>query len=250
MLTKEELARYDRQMRLEGIGAEGQERLKGARVLVAGVGGLGCPAAMYLAAAGVGHLRLVDQDVVDESNLNRQVLHWQKDVGREKVNSAAEKLRQLNPYITVEPIVQTITAENVLALADGCDLIMDCMDNYPTRYVLNEAALQKHIPFIHGAIYGLQGELTTVLPGVTPCLRCIFRGAPPKETFPVVGVTPGVIASLQAMEAIKYITGVGELMAGRLLLFDGNDMRFSEVRIKRNPHCQDCARWLGEVKAA
>jgi len=235
---------------LEGIGAGGQEKLKKARVLVAGVGGLGCPVSVYLAAAGVGHLRLVDQDVVDQSNLNRQVLHWQKDVGGEKVNSAAEKLRQLNPHITIEPIVRTITAENVLALADGCDVIMDCMDNYPTRYVLNEAALRMRIPFVHGAIYGLQGELTTILPGQTPCLRCIFRGAPPKETFPVVGVTPGVIACLQAMEAVKFITGVGGLMEGRLLLFDGNDMQFSEVRIKRNPHCQDCARILGDAKAA
>ncbi|MDP3062551.1 MAG: HesA/MoeB/ThiF family protein [Chloroflexota bacterium] len=250
MLATEELARYDRQIRLEGFGAESQEKLKRARVLVAGVGGLGCPVAMYLAAAGIGHLRLVDEDVVDQSNLNRQVLHWQKDVGREKVLSAAEKLRLLNPHITVEPIVQTISAENVLELADGCDLIMDCMDNYPTRYVLNEAALKKRIPFVHGAIYGLQGELTTVLPGVTPCLRCIFRGAPPKETFPVLGVTPGVIACLQAMEAIKYLTGVGELMAGRLLLFDGNDMQFSEVRIKRNPHCQDCARLPGQARVA
>ncbi len=240
MLNDKELARYDRQLRIDGFGRDGQEKLKAARVIIAGMGGLGSPVATYLAVAGVGHLRIVDKDVVDTSNLNRQILHWEKDIGRKKVESAREKLVQLNPWIEVEAVAETIDEHNVMALVDGCDVIIDAMDNYPTRYLLNRAAIAHKIPFIHGGISGLNGMATTLVPGKGSCLRCIFAEGPPPSTFPVLGIAAGVIGLIQATEAIKCITGVGELLVGRLLLFDGVSLTFREVKVRRRPDCQGC----------
>ncbi len=238
MITDEERKRYHRQILL--FGEEGQEKLKAARVLIAGAGGLGTVIATYLAAAGVGSLRVVDCDIVEASNLNRQILHWGGDVGRSKTASVAEKLSALNGLIRVEEVAGRIDEGNVDAMARGCDLIVDGMDNFPTRYLLNRTAVGMGIPFIHGAVRGMYGQTMTVLPGKTPCLRCLFPGSPPPEVFPIVGATCGVIGSIQATEAIKLLTGQGEPLAGRLLIWDGLAASTDILTIERNPSCPDC----------
>lgn len=240
MLTTEERERYDRQIMIQGVGEKGQERLKEARVVIAGGGGLGSPAAIYLTAAGVGKIRLVDHDTVELSNLNRQVLHWDEDIGRSKVESATEKLKRINPGIEVEALEETITEKNVSRLVAGFDVIVDAMDNLPTRYLLNKAALEHNIPFFHGAIYGFEGRAMTIIPGKTACLRCVYRGVIPEEKFPVIGVTPAVIGSIQATEVIKYLVGVGELLGNKLLIYDGLSMQFTELKVKKDPLCEHC----------
>ena len=242
MLTGDELERYDRQIIVRGFGKEGQERLKRTRVFIAGAGGLGSPIATYLAAAGVGMIRLADHDRVELSNLNRQVLHWDDDIGRSKVDSATEKLKKLNPEVKVEAIGEMITEANVSRLAAGFDLIVDAMDNLPTRYLLNRTALEMDIPFFHGAVYGFEGRVMTVIPGETACLGCVYRGAIPEEKFPVVGVTPAVIGCIQATEVIKYIVGIGQLLTNRLLVYDGLNMKFTEFRVKKDPNCEHCGK--------
>jgi molybdopterin/thiamine biosynthesis adenylyltransferase len=241
MFTKEELERYDRQIMLYGFGKAGQEKLKKAKVFLAGAGGLGSPAAIYLAAAGIGTLLIADHDKVELSNLNRQVLHWEENIGKSKVESAAEKLHNLNTTIKIETIGETITEANVLKLIGGSDLIVDAMDNLPTRYLLNKAAVEKGIPFFHGAVYGFEGRAITVLPGKSACLNCLYHGAMvPQEKFPVIGVTPAVIGCIQATEVIKYILGLGELLTDRLLTYDALQMKFSEFKINRDPNCVVC----------
>jgi len=247
MITRDELQRYDRQIMIRGFGEEGQEKLRRARVFIAGAGGLGSPIAMYLAAAGVGTIRIADHDIVDLTNLNRQVLHWDENISMKKVESAAEKLKKLNPGVEVEAIAETVTEANVSRLVAGCDLIADAIDNLPTRYVLNKAALDKNIPFFHGAVYGFEGRVMTIIPGQTACLWCVYRGAtPPKEKIPVVGVTPAIIGCIQATEVIKYIVGLGELLTNRLLAFDGLGMKFTELTVKRNLNCEHCGHLAGK----
>ena len=241
MLSNEEKERYDRQLLIDDLGVKGQEKLKKSRVLVAGAGGLGSPISIYLGAAGVGALRIVDQDIISLSNMNRQILYNTMDIGRKKVNAAKEKLEALNPNINVEVISKTITKYNVFDLVDGFDLIVDAMDNFPTRYLLNEAAFKKNIPFIYGGVYGLEGALTTIIPGKTVCLRCIVNEAPPVSTPPVLGATPGVIGCLQSMEAIKYLSGMGFLLTNRLMIFDGFNMQFREVNLNSDLQCPVCA---------
>jgi len=240
VLNDDEKKRYDRQIMIKGIGEDGQEKLKKARVIIAGGGGLGSPVAMYLAAAGVGTIRIVDHDRVELSNLNRQVLHWDKDIGRPKVDSFGEKLQQLNRNIVVEPVNETISEDNISSLVRGFDLIVDAMDNLPTRYLLNRAAVDNSIPFIHGAVYGFEGRAMTVIPGKSACLRCVYRGLMPSEKFPVIGVTPAVIGCIQATEAIKYILGVGRLLTDRLLVYDGLNIKFTELTVTRDPECEHC----------
>jgi molybdopterin/thiamine biosynthesis adenylyltransferase len=240
MLSQYDRDRYDRQMMIRGFGEEGQEKLKKAKVVVAGGGGLGSPSSIYLAAAGVGTIRIIDRDKVDLSNLNRQVLHWDKDIGRKKVESAAEKLSQLNKGIRVEAIEETIDESNVSELVGDSDVIIDAMDNLPARYLLNKTAIEKGIPFIHGAVYGMEGRAMTVVPGKSACLRCIYRGLIPQEKFPVLGAAPAVIGCIQATEAIKYIVGIGKLLTDRLLVYDGLSMRFVEFSVKRDPKCEHC----------
>jgi len=240
MLTKHELERYDRQIMIEEFGEEGQERLKRARVVIAGGGGLGSPATIYLAAAGVGTIRIIDWDSVQLSNLNRQVLHWDKDIGRSKVASAAEKLRNLNQGVKIEAINEAVTEANIPQLVAGFDLIVDAMDNLPSRYLLNKAAVEKNTPFFHGAVHGFQGRAMTIIPGQTACLRCVYRGVVPGEKFPVIGVTPAVIGCIQATEVIKYIVGIGELLTDRLLIYDGLSMKFTEFKVKQDPDCEHC----------
>ena len=238
ILTKAELVRYERQVRLPGWGVEGQEKLKRAKVMVAGAGGLGSPVLTYLAAAGVGKIRVIDGDKVELSNLNRQILHWDRDIGWDKVVSAKEKLQSLNPDIEIEAIKAVITKDNVFDLV-GDYPIVDAMDNLPARYLLNRAALKKSLPLFHGAVYGFEGRATTIIPGKTSCLRCLYQGVLPGKT-PVVGATPAVIGCIQATEVIKYILGIGELLADRLLIYDGLSMKFSELKLKKDPNCEDC----------
>ena len=238
MLSERERERYKRQILL--FGEEGQERLKEARILVAGAGGLGSPAAIYLAVAGVGTLTLVDSDVVDRTNLNRQILHADRDIGEKKIVSAREKLEELNPDISVRAIDARIDERNAGKLVGRSDGIVDAMDNYPTRYLLNRIALAKGIPLFHGAIRGMYGQATTIIPGKTPCLACIFPKPPPAEVFPVVGVTPGLIGTVQATEVLKFLLGMGELLAGRLFLWDGLQGQATEICVERDPACEAC----------
>ena len=240
MLTRGERERYDRQIMIKGIGEEGQEKLKRAKVFIAGAGGLGSPISIYLTAAGVGTIRLVDHDTVELSNLNRQVLHGDKDIGKRKGDSAVEKLGKLNQLVKVEAIAETIMEDNVSQLVDGFDLIVDALDNLPTRYVLNKAAIDKNIPFFHGAVYGFEGRAMTVIPGKSACLWCIYKGRVTKEKFPVIGVAPAVIGCLQATEVIKYITGIGELLTNKLLIYDGLNLEFTKLTVERDPNCQHC----------
>ncbi|MEW6104435.1 MAG: HesA/MoeB/ThiF family protein [bacterium] len=238
MLTNSEKIRYTRQILL--FKEENQIKLKGAKIFVAGVGGLGCPASMYLAVAGIGKIKIIDKDRVDLSNLNRQVLHWEKDINKAKVSSAIEKLKSINPDIEIEAIDGEITEENAISLINGCDGIFDAMDNFETRFILNKVALDLKIPLFHGSIYGLEGRATTIIPGRTVCLNCIFREAPPKETFPVIGTTPGLIAMIQATEVIKYFTSLGKLLENRYFIYNGIDMTFRELKLKKDPDCLVC----------
>ncbi len=242
MLTPNELERYGRQIMMAGFGEAGQEKLKNARVFIAGAGGLGCPISIYLANAGIGAIRLVDQDKIELSNLNRQVLHWPEDVGRLKVDSASEKLRRMNPDLKLEAIRETMDENNLYQLTEGCDIIVDAMDNIKTRYLLNKAAIDHNVPFVHGAIYGLEGRAMTIIPGKSACLGCVYKGIPPRARFPVLGVTPAVIGCIEATEVIKYLTGIGELLIDRILIYDGLNMKFMEVNIKRNPDCEYCGK--------
>jgi molybdopterin/thiamine biosynthesis adenylyltransferase len=240
MLTPSERERYDRQIMIGEIGQEGQGKLKRSRVVIAGAGGLGSPIAIYLTVAGIGIIRLIDHDPVTLSNLNRQVLHWEEDIGKKKVDSARTKLRNLNSSVEIEAIAETITEDNVSQLVDGCDAIVDAMDNLSTRYILNRCAIEKKLPFFHGAVNGFEGRVMTIIPGETACLRCMYRGPMPEEKFPVIGVAPAVIGCIQATEVIKYLVGIGKLLTNRLLIYDGLKVTFSEFTIHKNPNCDHC----------
>jgi molybdopterin/thiamine biosynthesis adenylyltransferase len=249
MLTDKEKERYDRQIMIYGFGEAGQEKLKKAKVFIAGAGGLGSPAAIYLAAAGIGTLRIADHDTVERSNLNRQVLHWEENIGGEKAKSAAAKLKRLNPEIKIETTTESITEANAAELVGDADGIVDAMDNLPTRYILNKTAIEKGIPFFHGAVYGFEGRAMTVVPGKTACLNCLYHNARvPKEKFPVIGVTPAVIGCIQATEVIKYLTGLGELLTNRILNYDALNMKFTEFTIKPDPHCEHCGKASNKKK--
>jgi adenylyltransferase/sulfurtransferase len=183
---------------------------------------------------------LVDHDRIELSNLNRQILHWDDDIGKLKVESAKKKLHKLNPNASIEILSQTIEKDNVSDIVGDYDGIVDAMDNLPTRYLLNKTAIEKGIPFFHGAVRGLEGRAMTIIPGKSPCLRCMYHGSIPPEKFPVIGVTPGVIGCIQATEVIKYIIGMGDLLTGRLLVYDGMTLEFKEFKITKNPQCDHC----------
>jgi molybdopterin-synthase adenylyltransferase len=240
-LSEYDRVRYQRQIMIPGFGEPAQLRLKSATALIAGLGGLGSPLALYLAAAGVGHLKLVDMDDVELSNLNRQVLHWDEDVGKSKVASASQKIKKINPTTRVEGFNLTIDDKNVFDLTKDCDVILDAMDNFSARYSLNAAAIFQRVPLIHGAVYGYEGRVASVMPGKTACLECIYPHTPSREIFPVLSTTPGVIALLQATEAIKSLTGTGVLLDNEMLIYDGETMNFDKVRFKHDPQCSACA---------
>jgi adenylyltransferase/sulfurtransferase len=241
MLTKNDLTRYARQILYTDLGEEGQKILKQSHVVIAGLGGLGCPASIYLTCAGVGCVTLVDCGRVKLSNLNRQILYEGEEIGGKKTVLAAEKLAKLNPSIEVIPIFRKITEHNAREIVEGANLVIDGMDNFETRLALNEACVAEGIPLIHGGVYGLFGEVTTIIPGRTPCLLCIFPEVPHrKASFPVLGVTPALIAILQVTEAIKFLAGFGRLLTGRMLYFDGDTMDFTFRNLARNPNCRVC----------
>jgi len=241
MLTVAELERYDRQILLDEIGPTGQEKLKQAKVFICGAGGLGSPAALYLVAAGIGALKIIDHDRVSLSNLNRQILHGDSDVDRFKVNSARDCLKRLNPRVTIETRTETLTADNAAGLVAGSDVIIDALDNLDTRSILNRAAMNLCIPLIHGAVNGFEGRALTILPGRSACLRCMHTGPlPPSGKFPIIGVTPAVIGAIQATEAIKLLLGIGDLLLDRLIVYDGLTLRWTEFKVKMNPDCDHC----------
>jgi len=248
-MNDQQLLRYSRHILLDEIGIEGQDRILRARVLVIGAGGLGSPIAMYLAAAGIGKLGVVDFDRVDVSNLQRQILHTDADVGRSKVGSAVEHLRAINPTIDVVGHDTLLFSTNVFEIFDGYDVIVDGTDNFPVRYLVNDACQFMGKPLVYGSIYQFEGQATIFMPGQeTPCYRCLFPSPPPPGTVPscaeggVFGVLPGVIGSIQATEAIKLITGEGETLEGRLLLYDALHMDFQEVEIRWDADCPVCGK--------
>ena len=246
-LDEEKLARYSRHLLIPEVGAEGQQRLLQTSILLIGAGGLGSPAALYLAAAGVGRIGIVDDDRVDASNLQRQVLHSTEELGESKAESARRTLEDLNPDVKVVTYEERLTSENVdRILGDGWDAIVDGADNFPTRYLVNDASVWHGIPVVHGSIYRFEGQVTVFQPGSGPCYRCLFPTPPPPELAPscaeggVLGVLPGVIGSLQANEALKLLLGIGDPLVGRLLLFDALAMTFTEVTLRRDPDCPVC----------
>ncbi|MEM0491934.1 MAG: HesA/MoeB/ThiF family protein [Acidilobaceae archaeon] len=239
-LTPLELERYDRQIRLFGI--EGQVRLKKSKVLIAGIGGLGCPAALYLVAAGIGEVIIVDSETVELSNLNRQILHWTSDIGRPKVDSAVEKLRILNPDVRIVGIKRVIDEELLESLVPNVDIVIDGLDSWKIRFILNRICVRYKKPLIHAGIHGMYGQLLVVIPGITPCLQCIIPREPPEiKPFPVLGATPGILAMMQVVEAIKLITKIGEPAINKIIVYDGYTMTFREVPVKRNPNCPVCS---------
>jgi sulfur-carrier protein adenylyltransferase/sulfurtransferase len=245
-LSPEEVRRYSRHLLLPEVGVDGQRALKGARVLCVGAGGLGSPIAMYLAAAGVGTLGIVDYDVVDYSNLQRQLLHMTRDVGRPKVESAAERLRAANPDIRVEPHQAALSTLNASELVARYDLVVDGSDNFPTRYLANDACVLAGKPYVYGSIFRFEGQAAVFAAPGGPCYRCLYPEPPPPDLVPtcaeggVLGVLPGIIGTIQANEAIKLILGIGEPLVGRLLLLDALRMRFREVRLPRDADCPVC----------
>jgi sulfur-carrier protein adenylyltransferase/sulfurtransferase len=245
-LTAEQRNRYHRHLLLPEVGEEGQQKLLDAKVLLLGAGGLGSPAALYLAAAGVGTLGIVDMDVVDESNLQRQILHNIDRVGERKVDSAKKTLVALNPDVNVVTYDVRLGADNILDVIDGYDVIVDGTDNFPTRYLVNDASLLKRIPVVHGSIFRFEGQATVFAPYVGPCYRCLIPEPPPPELAPscaeagVLGVLPGIIGSIQAMEAIKVILGLGETLVGRLMAYDAQEESFRTFKVSRDPQCPAC----------
>ncbi|HIQ03473.1 MAG TPA: HesA/MoeB/ThiF family protein [Desulfurococcales archaeon] len=233
------MERYDRQIKLFGV--EAQLKLKKARVMVAGLGGLGCPAALYLVAAGVGKIVLVDRERVELSNLNRQILHWTRDIGELKVNSAAKKLRELNPEVDVEAIPIEINEDTVYDLVSQVDIVIDGMDNWKTRFILNRVCVLQSKPFIHAGVYGMHGQLLVVIPRKGPCLQCVIPELPPESKHPpVLGTTTGILALLEVTEAIKIITGYGEVSIGQLILYDGYTMSLNRIKVSRRENCPTC----------
>jgi molybdopterin-synthase adenylyltransferase len=241
-LNSKELNRYQRQMLINNWGEEGQEKLKSSTVFIAGAGGLGSPVAIYLAAAGIGTIRICDFGDPELSNLNRQILHDDTRIGTNKALSAKKTLLKINPHVCVEPLSGKITENTVEELVGESSIILDCLDNFRTRHILNRYAVQKGVPMVHAGIHGLSGQITFIHTPVTPCLYCIFPGSVPDQVFPVAGVTTGVIGSLEALEAVKWILGIGENLKGKLLFWDGELMEFQQIEIKKDPNCPVCGK--------
>ncbi|MBI4757772.1 MAG: molybdopterin-synthase adenylyltransferase MoeB [Chloroflexi bacterium] len=244
-LSQEQIVRYSRHILLPEVGGRGQKKLLAAKVLIIGAGGLGSPAALYLAAAGVGTLGIVDGDVVDLSNLQRQILHHVDDIGRPKTESAAEAIMAINPDVQVVPHQVILSSENALEILSGYDIIVNGCDNFPTRYLVNDACVLLHKPLVDGSIFRFDGQVAVFLPG-RGCYRCLFPAPPPPGTVPscaeagVLGVLPGLVGVIQAVEAIKLVLGIGKSLAGRLVLVDTLPMEFHQVNLRRDPTCPVC----------
>jgi len=254
-LTKDEILRYSRHLILPEVGMEGQQKLKAAKVLLVGAGGLGAPLGLYLAAAGIGKIGIVDFDVVDFTNLQRQVIHATDRVGQKKTDSAAQSVHALNPEIDVIAYDEMLTEENVGRIIEGYDVILDGTDTFETRYTLNDAAVRAGIPVVHASVFRFEGQLTVFQPYAGPCYRCLYPAPPPPELAPgcsvagVLGVVPGTLGLLQATEAIKVLLGIGEPLVGRLLIYDALDMSFQELQLRRDPSCPACGDGAREAAA-
>lgn len=241
MLTEDEITRYKRQISIKGWGIETQIKLKHARVFIAGTGGLGSPLLFYLTVAGVGNLIICDFDTIELSNLNRQILHSDTNIDMQKVDSAFSTLKDRNRNTSITRIYEKLTRKNAEKLIGSAALIIDCLDNFQTRHVLNEYSVKKGIPMIHAGVSEFQGQITFLHPPKTACLACFYPHTPKKEPVPIIGATAGVLGSLQAIEAIKYLTGIGENLKNRLLFWDGLEMRFESVVIAKNKTCTVCS---------
>jgi len=244
-LNEEQIQRYSRHILLQDVGVEGQEKINNAKVLIVGAGGLGAPVALYLAAAGVGTIGIIDGDVVDLSNLQRQVIHFTEDVDKPKVISAKEKINRLNPDVKVVTYQELLTASNALDIIGDYDFVVDGTDNFPVKFLINDACVKAQKPFSHGGILRFEGQTITVVPG-SACYRCVFNAPPPPSAVPtcsqagVLGAIAGMLGTIQAAEALKYITGVGELLTNRLLTFNAKTMEFRNIKVKHNHQCGVC----------
>jgi len=243
--TEDQIHRYSRHIILQDVGVEGQEKINNGKVLIVGAGGLGAPVALYLAAAGVGTIGIIDGDVVDLSNLQRQVIHFTPDVNKAKVFSAKEKINQLNPDVKVITYHDFLTAANALDIIKDYDFVVDGTDNFPVKFLINDACVQAGKPFSHGGILRFDGQTITVLPG-TACYRCVFQAPPPPDAVPtcsqagVLGAIAGMLGTIQAAEVLKYLTGVGDLLTNRLLTFNAKTMEFRTIKVKHNHRCAVC----------
>lgn len=246
-LTEEQIERYSRHIILQQVGGTGQEKLLSSKVMIIGAGGLGSPAALYLAAAGVGTIGIIDGDKVDLTNLQRQIIHHTNDVGVEKVKSAENKIRAINPDVTVNTYHKLAMADNIREIIRDYDFVIDGTDNFSAKFLINDACYFEKKPFSHAGILKFYGQLITILPGQTTCYRCIFNAPPPVGVVPscsqagVLGVLAGVIGTLQATEATKYLLGLGKLLTGTLLTYDALEMEFRKVKLSRNPNCPLCS---------
>ena len=246
-LTERQIERYSRQIILEEVGGAGQAKLLSSKVLIVGAGGLGAPAALYLAAAGVGTIGVIDYDRVDLTNLQRQIIHHTADIGSEKVDSARAKIQAINPDVTVRTYQTRVTAENISEIIRQYNFVIDGTDNFPAKFLVNDACYFEKVPFSHAGILQFDGQLITVLPGETTCYRCIFHSPPPAGVVPscseagVLGVLAGVIGLLQATEAIKFLLGIGDLLTNTLLVYNALEMEFYKVKLNRNPNCPLCS---------
>ncbi len=244
--SDQQLERYSRHILLQEVGVEGQARIANAKVLIVGAGGLGSPAALYLAAAGIGNIGIADADTVDLSNLQRQIIHFTKDVGVAKVESAGEKIRLLNPDITVHTIKIRLTAQNIADTIAGYDFVVDATDSFPSKFLINDACTMAGTPFSHGGILRFTGQTMTVIPGHSACYRCVFKSPPPAHLVPtcreagVLGAIAGMLGTIQAAEALKFVTGAGTLLTDAMLTFDALTMDFRKVKVRKNPKCALC----------
>ncbi len=245
-LSKEEILRYSRHLIMPEVGLEGQVKLKAGKVLLVGTGGLGAPLGLYLAAAGVGKIGIVDFDVVDYTNLQRQVIHGTSDVGRKKIDSAADRMKEINPYVEIVKHEVALTSENALEIIKDYDFVVDGTDNFPTRYLVNDACVLLGKPNVYGSIFRFEGQATVFAYEGGPCYRCLYPEPPPPGLVPscaeggVLGILPGIIGLVQATETVKLILGIGELLVGRLMLYDALGMRFRELKLRKNPECPIC----------
>ncbi len=241
MISTKELQRYEKQLSLKNWDKQTQQVLKEKHVFIAGIGGLGSVVAYYLAGAGIGTLTLCDSDKVELSNLNRQIIHQENKIGQYKTNSASEKLHMFNPNISINRITDTISNKNIKIFLSQIDLVIDCLDNYSTRYVINNACHNMNLPLIHGGAEEFNGQITFIQTPKTPCLACFLPKRDKKKSFSIVGATAGIIGSLQALEAIKYFTGIGSILTNKLLFWDGQITSLKQITIKKNPHCKICS---------
>ena len=243
--TKAELERYARQLVIKDWGEATQEKLKEATIAIIGVGGLGSLTSLYATAAGIGKIKIVDHDTVDLTNLNRQIIHSTPDIKKTKVESAKEKLQALNPEVEIEPHDVFLDENNIIDIIKDCNLVLDCLDNFSTRFLLNKTCVDLEIPYVHAACYAFEGRVLTIVPKKGPCLQCFYPNVPAEmKVIPVVGAAVGIIASLEITEAIKLITGIGKPLIGRLLIVDGENMSFDIIIVKNHPNCPVCSKYF------